>query len=136
MTYAVSFALQLAVYQTLASNVPLADLIDENVFDAPPTGTIPQTYVLIGDETARDISSKTSAGAMHEFVINVVSDTAGFATAKQVSAAVCDALIDMDATLTRGQLTALNFYSARAVREDSPGIRQIDLKFRAYVEDD
>lgn len=135
MTYAVSYALQLAVYQTLAGDVPLSILIDENLFDAPPSGTIPQTYVVIGDETARDKSSKTSAGALHEFTINVVSDTAGFATAKQVAGAVCDALIDADILLQRGTLTALNFYSARAVREDSPGIRQIDLKFRAYVED-
>ena len=135
MTYAVSYALQLAVYQILATNTNLSLLIDDNVFDAPPTGTIPQTYVLIGDEIARDTSSKTGAGAMHEFVINVVSDSAGFATAKQVAAAVCDALIDTDAILTRGTLVSLNFHNARAVREDSPGIRQIDLKFRAYVED-
>lgn len=135
MTYAVSYALQLAVYQKLAGDAQEALLTNENLFDAPPSGTIPQTYVVIGDETARDKSSKTSAGAMHEFVINVVSDTAGFATAKQVAGAVCDALIDADLALSRGTLTALNFYSARAVREDSPGMRQIDLKFRAYVED-
>jgi hypothetical protein len=135
MTYAVSYALQLAVYQTLASDASLSLLIDNNLFDAPPSGTIPQTYVVIGDEVARDKSSKTSAGAMHEFVINVVSDTAGFSTAKQVAVAVCDALIDVDIALARGTLCALNFHSARAVREDSPGIRQIDLKFRAFVED-
>ena len=135
MTYAVSYALQLAVYQQLATNIPLSLLIGDDLFDAPPSGTIPQTYVVIGDEIARDKSSKTSGGAMHEFVINVVSDTAGFATAKQVAGAVCDALIDAEMILQRGTLTALNFYSARAVREDSPGIRQIDLKFRAYIED-
>jgi len=68
-------------------------LIGSNVFDAPPTGSIPQNYVLIGDETVRNQSAKTSNGAVHEFVINVVSDAAGFATAKQVAGTVCDALI-------------------------------------------
>lgn len=135
MTYAVSFALQAAVYDVLANDAVLSGLIGGSVFDAPPSGTIPETYVLIGDEEVRDRSAKTSAGAMHDFTINVVSDTAGFATAKQVGAAVCDALIDADLTLSRGVLTALNFRSARAVREDSPGIRQIDLRFRAFVED-
>ena len=135
MTYAVSHALQAGVFQRLDNDPTLTALVLGNVFDAPPSGTIPQNYVLIGDEIVRDRSTKTNAAAIHEFVISVVSDTAGFSTAKQVAGAVCDALIDADITLTRGTLTALNSRSAHAVREDSPGIRQIDLKFNAFVED-
>jgi len=136
MTYAISSALQSALYQHLIADAGLVALIGSNVFDAPPTGVIPQTYVLIGDELARDKSSKTSAAAVHEFTINVVSDLPGFTTAKQVAGAVCDGLIDADIPLARGRLVALNFVRARALREDSPGIRQIDLRFHAFVEDD
>ena len=135
MTYAVSYALQEAVYEILSSDAALAALVGSDIFDAPPSGTIPQTYVVLGDEVARDRSSKTSSAAAHDFEISVVSDAAGFWTAKQVAGAVCDALIDVETPLTRGVLTALYFRSAKAVRENSPGIRQIDLKFRALVED-
>lgn len=135
MTYAVSYALQQAIYGVLSSDAALSALVGGNVFDAPPSGSIPSTYVVLGDEIAKDKSSKTSGGATHELDIKVVSDSAGFATAKQVSAAICDALIDADLTLTRGNLVSLAFKSARALREDSPGIRQISLKFLAFVED-
>ena len=136
MTYAVSYALQAAIYDRLSNDPAVSGLVDGNIFDAPPSGVVPDTYVLIGDEVVTDRSSKTHAGAAHDITINVVSDTAGFATAKQVGGAVCDALIDADLTLGRGSLVALAFRRARAVREDSPGIRQIDLSFRALVADD
>ncbi|MEM9851658.1 MAG: DUF3168 domain-containing protein [Pseudomonadota bacterium] len=135
MTYAVSYALQAAVYDRLVNDSAVMSFVSGNVFDAPPNGVAPETYVLLGDEIARDRSTTTSAGAAHDFTINVVSDQAGFATAKQLAAAICDALVDAPLTLSRGMLVALNFRTARAVREDSPGIRQIDLRFRALVED-
>ena len=119
----------------MIADATLAAEIGSDIFDAPPSGTIPSTYVLIGDEVVVNQSAKTSAGAFHDFVVNVVSDEAGFSTAKQVAGAVCDALVDQPLTLSRGQLVGLQFRSARALREDSPGIRHINLKFRAIVED-
>ena len=136
MTHAISFALQEAIFSALSDDAGVVALVGTNVFDAPPSGTIPALYVVLGDEVVKANSSKTSKGAIHDLDIVVVSDAAGFAQAKQVSAAVCDALIDADLPLTRGTVTALNFRAARALREDSPGIRQINLKFRAFVEDD
>lgn len=135
MTYAVSYALQQGIYDVLSGDAALAAIVGSNIFDAPPSGSIPSTYVVLGDEIARDKSSKTSGGAVHELDIKIVSDAAGFSTAKQVAAAICDALIDVEIPLSRGNLVSLAFRAARAFREDSPGIRQINLKFRAFVED-
>lgn len=136
MTYAVSYALQAGLYDRLTNDAALTTLVGSDIFDAPPGGTVPETYVLIGDEIVRDRSSKTHDAAFHDVVINVVSDTAGFSKAKQVAGAVCDALVDAAFPLSRGTLVGLHFVRARAVREDSPGIRQINLTFRAHVADD
>lgn len=135
MSYAVSAALQAAVYQRLASDAALTSLIGAAVYDALPDGTLPETYVLLGAETSQDASDGTGSGAWHRFTVSVVSEQAGFHTAKSVAAAVNDALVDADLTLTRGHLVALNFFRARAQREDTGDRRRIDIIFRARVDD-
>ncbi|WP_069299639.1 DUF3168 domain-containing protein [Neptunicoccus sediminis] len=135
MTYAVSHALQQGVYQTLTGDGAVSALVGEHIFDAPPSGAIPDLYVTLGDEQVRDKSSGSAGAALHDLDIRVVSSAAGFAAAKQVAAAVCDAVIGAEIALTRGRLISLSFRAARAVREGSPEQRQIRLKFRAFVED-
>jgi hypothetical protein len=135
MSYAVAAALQGAVYQQLQSDPGLSVLVGDRVYDAVPKGRLPDLYVALGPERVKDASDKTGHGAWHEFAVSVISDDAGFQTAKEVSAAVCDALIDADLALDRGRLVALNFKRAVAQRERA-GRRRVDLIFRARVEDD
>jgi hypothetical protein len=135
MSYAVAAALQGAVYQQLQSDPGLSVLVGDRVYDAVPKGRLPDLYVALGPERVKDASDKTGHGAWHEFAVSVISDNAGFQTAKEVSAAVCDALIDADLALDRGWLVALNFKRAVAQRERA-GRRRVDLIFRARVEDD
>jgi len=136
MSYGVSAALQAAVFQRLTGDAPLAGLIGGAIYDELPSGTLPSTYVTLGPETVLDLSSKTSRGATHEFVVAVVTDTAGFSGAKTVAAAVSDTLTDAALILSRGRLFALNFLRAKAVRVGTADERQILLTFRAFVEDD
>ena len=133
MTYAISAALQTAVYETLVTDPGLTALVGDAVYDAIPSGARPGLYVAIGPEQVRDQSDATGAGALHEFVISVVSDHSGFARAKQVAAVVSDALHDGDLTLTRGNLVFLQFHRARATRARNAEARRIDLTFRARV---
>lgn len=135
MSYAVAAALQGAVYQQLQSDPGLSVLVGDRVYDAVPKGRLPDLYVALGPERVKDASDKTGHGAWHEFAVSVISDDAGFQSAKEVSAAVCDALIDADLALDRGRLVALNFKRAGAQRERA-GRRRVDLIFRARVEDD
>ncbi len=135
MSYAVAAALQGAVYQQLQSDPGLSVLVGDRVYDAVPKGRLPDLYVALGPERVKDASDKTGHGAWHEFAVSVISDDAGFQSAKEVSAAVCDALIDADLALDRGRLVALNFKRAVAQRERA-GRRRVDLIFRARVEDD
>ncbi|MCL3883712.1 DUF3168 domain-containing protein [Marivita sp. GX14005] len=135
MSYAVAAALQAGVYRELAADAGLSVLVGERIYDAVPKGRLPDLYVALGPEKAVDASDKTGRGAWHEFAVSVISDEAGFQEAKQVAAAVCDALIDSGMALERGRLVALNFKRATASREKH-GRRRVDLIFRARVEDD
>ncbi len=131
MSYALSAALQSAVFQHL-SNDPA--LVGVAIHDALPSGTVPQTYVLLGSEDVRDGSDASGAGALHRFTVSLHSDSAGFSSAKQLAATLCDTLVDAPLTLSRGHLIGLWFDRANARRMGN-GSRRIELRFRARVED-
>jgi len=135
MSYAIASALQAAVFAQLDADPALQALVGDAIFDVAPPGGLPGLYVLLGPEDVRDRSDKTGHGAAHDFVLSVVSDADGFQTAKTVAAAVSDALVDADLVLSRGRLVSLNFLRARAQRVAKGAQRQIDLRFRARVED-
>lgn len=134
MSYAGSSGLQAAVYQALSNDAAVSALVSTNIYDALPTGTPPALYVSLGPEAVEDASSKTGAGARHDFVVSVVTDTSGFQAAKDVASAICDALIGADLTLTRGTLVGLWFLKAKAARSGDNDVRRIDLTFRARVD--
>ncbi len=134
MTFALSRALQTAIFQHLAADPALSALVGPHVYDAMPPGPRPSLYVALGPETVRDRSDGTGRGAEHDLAIAVVTDESGFSRAKEVAAAVSDALIDADLPLSRGRLLWLLFLRAQAARKGE--LRQIDLTFRARVEDD
>ena len=135
MSYAVAAALQEAIYGRIANDPGVQALVGSAVYDAPPAGTLPSTWVLVGEEEVRGRSDVTAEGALHDLVISVLSDAAGFATAKAVAVAISDALAGPEPALSRGRIAALDFRSARARRGRSPGARRIDLWYRARVED-
>lgn len=135
MSYAMSAALQAAIYQRLLADAALSALVGTNVFDAAPKGKMPGLFVVLGAEKVRDASDATSTGAWHDLTVAVVTDAAGFQNAKEAAAAVSDALHDAALVLSRGRLVSLRFLQAQAGRE-SGAKRRIDLTFRARVEDD
>lgn len=133
MSYGVAQALQAAVFQRLSADASLAGAVGTAVFDALPAGAVPPMYVALGPERVRDASDQTGGGALHEFVISVVTDHAGFAGAKDVAGMVSDALVDADLTLARGNLVSLRFHKAAAARVGTGDQRRIDLTFGARV---
>lgn len=134
MTYATAPAVQAAVFARLQSFAPLAALVGDQVHDAMPPGPLPPLYVALGPEVARDRSDGTGRGAVHDFLVSVVTDAPGFAGAKAAAAAVCDALVDAPLALSRGTLVSLLFLRAEARRRGPSGTRTIDLTFRARVD--
>lgn len=135
MTYAVSAALQSAVFAQISADPNVVSLVGDSVYDALPSGTLPPLYISLGPETVKVQDDATGTGGAHRMVISVVTDVPGFHAAKAAAGAVCDALHDADLTLTRGRLVSLRFVQARAAQIDKGTGRRIDLTFRARVED-
>jgi hypothetical protein len=136
MSYAISAALQAAIYQRLAGDAGVARLVGTAIFDALPAGDPPATYVVLGAEDVRDRSDVTGRGALHRFTVSVITETAGFAAAKAVAGAVSDALTGAEMALARGRLVGLWFERASARRDGKSGrMRRIDLRFAARVDE-
>lgn len=135
MSYGAAAALQAAVYQRLTADAALDALVGGAIYDSAPPGGTAGTYVSIGPEDVRDASDQTGRGALHEFVVSVVTDQAGFQHAKATAAAVSDALNGATLVLARGRLVGLWFLRARARRVEKADMRRIDLTFRARLED-
>ncbi|MEM6576990.1 MAG: DUF3168 domain-containing protein [Pseudomonadota bacterium] len=135
MSYGTAAALQQSVYQRLVADPVLATLVDGAIYDTLPQGSLPPIYITLGPEDVRVRSDRTSGGAWHRFTVSVVTETAGFHAAKTVAAAVSDALVDAPLALSRGTMSGLHFFRARAQREGAGALRRIDLIFRARVDD-
>ena len=88
MTYAVSEGLQAAVFMALQDDATLTAQVGSNIYDAVPSGTLPDTYVRLGGETVTDASDGTAAGTVHRFVVSVITTAPGFAGIKAISGAV------------------------------------------------
>lgn len=136
MSYAMSQALQVAVFARLSADSGLTELVGTAIFDALPPGDVPSLYVALGSEKARDASDADGTGAVHEFTISVVTDLAGFAVAKRAAAAACDALLAAPLVLARGRVLGFRFHKAEAARVGTGDTRRIDLIFRARLADD
>lgn len=119
MTYAASVALQTAVYQHLRADPALHELVGDAIFDALPVEAPAGVFVSLGPEDVRDAGDVTAAGSRHDFIVSVLSGAdrgTGFAAVKAAAAAVAEALDQAQLALSKGQLTALWFLSARARR--------------------
>lgn len=132
MSLASTAALQTAVYTALTGDMQVTALTGGAIFDALPPGPVPALYVSLGPERVSDASDVVGDGAVHDFPITVISDGAGFHAAKEVAAAISDALTGADLVLSRGSLTALNFLRSRARRVGDT--REIEIWFRAFVD--
>jgi hypothetical protein len=139
MSYALSPALQAAVFQRLAGDPALTALVGAAIYDAPIEREADETapdHVTLGEETVRPNDTMTSRGAIHDFDVTVHSGRDGFDTAKRIAAAICEALVDAPLTLDAGRLVGLRFLRARAERGRAPEKRKIALRFRAALDQD
>ncbi|MGJ8546801.1 MAG: DUF3168 domain-containing protein [Sulfitobacter sp.] len=136
MSYAMSGPLQAAIFDALSADSALAALVGSAIYDAVPGGSLPPIYVRLGGEAAQDASDASGAGALHVVTVSVITTQPGFAGAKAAAAAISDALHAADLPLSRGRLVWLQFHKATAARIDTASARQIDLQFRARVQDD
>ena len=134
MSYAAAVAVQGAVFTLLSGDATLAGLVPGGVFDAPPPATPQGTYVVLGEEEVIDRSDISGPGAEHRIVVQVLSDAAGFATAKAAAARISVVLDGATPVLATGRVVAIWFHQAQARRAEGGAVRRIDLRFRVRVE--
>ncbi|WP_439142602.1 DUF3168 domain-containing protein [Planktotalea sp.] len=133
MSDLLSDALQTAVYDRLSADSELASIVGAHVYDAVPAGPVPDLYVLIGEESVKDASDISGAGAVHDLSISVMSTANSFLVLKQAAATIWAALDATALVPSRGRVVGLWFRASQAKRS-SAGQRKIDLKFRARLE--
>lgn len=138
MTYALAWPLQEALFTLFTTNAACVAAFAGRVFD----GTLPLKdadaegpYLVLGDEEARDWSSKTEGGAVHVVRLDVYAPRRGFGDAKQAAAAVSDALLAAELPTSRGTVVNTRFVDARTEREENDALRRIRLQFRITLED-
>lgn len=136
MSYGSAAALQAAIYQVLASDAAVSALVSGHVYDAAPMAAVPPLYVTFGPEDVRDRGDMSGHAARHDFTVSVVSDKGGFHAAKEVAAAISDALVDARPALSRGRVVRMDFVRGAARRVGRAAKRRIDLRFAALVADD
>lgn len=134
MSYSSGAALQAAVFQRLAGDAELAALTGGAIHDAPPPGTPQGTHVVLGPEEVIDRSDISGPGAEHRFTVSVLSDAAGFVTAKTVAARISALLDGAGLDLAAGRLVGLWFHQAQARRAEGGALRRVDLRFRARIQ--
>jgi len=133
MTYHCAAELQEALFHFLTID-PELSVAGVTVHDAPPPGTQRGTYVVLGPEDVIDRSDASGPGSEHRFSITVVSDAAGFVSAKRIAGRVSDVLLDPPFALKKGRLVGLWFHQAQARRIEAGRGRRIELRFRARIE--
>lgn len=131
MSYQAAAALQGAIFDQLSGFAGLAGV---RIVDAMQPGAPSGSFILIGPEVVVDQSDKSGSGAEHRFEVAVISNAAGFLTAKGIAGAVSQALVDAPLTLAAGHLVSINFTRAVARRLDQGAVRRIDMSFRARIE--
>ena len=134
MSYLSAASVQSAVFTLLSGDATLAGLVPGGVFDAPPPGTPQGTYVVLGEEEVIDRSDATGPGAEHRLLVQVVSDAAGFLTAKAAAARISALLPGAMPALATGRVVAIWFHQAQARKAEGGAVRRIDLRFRVRVE--
>lgn len=129
-----SFKLQKAVYDALVGDSALSGMIT-GVYDDVPEGTgFP--YVVIGDDTAINIGSKTVDALEHTLTLHVWSQYRGRKEVKEIMSRVYEVLHDYSLTMTNSVLVNLR-QEFETTLVDGDGItRHGVMRFRAVVFDD
>jgi len=126
--------LQRAIYRHLSQNSDIAQLVGSHIYDALPSGTLPQLFISLGVDDVTDASDVTGQGTLHDLVISVITTQPGFLLAKDLAGSIGQALLNTPPDLGPLGLVYLNFVRATARRDTDTQTRRIDITFRARID--
>lgn len=123
------WAVQQALYQTLAAHPPLRAAVT-GIFDyVPRKQALP--YITVGEAVETDWSAKDFSGREHRLSVHVWSGYRGMAEAKDLLGLVDEALEHMPAALDGHRLVSLRFLSARVMVDAEEEVRHGVADYRA-----
>lgn len=126
---AAGWAVQRALYETLAAHPPLMAAVT-GIFDyVPQWQKLP--YVTVGEAVETDWSAKDFEGREHRISVHAWSDHAGMAEAKAILGLVDEALEHMPAMLDGHRLVSLRFLSSRVIADVKDEVRHGIADYRA-----
>lgn len=95
------WAAQAAVFSKLSGDSGVTALVGSRIYDyAPENAVFP--YITLGPAETRDFGTKSTTGQTMTLTLSIWSRYRGFKEAKQILAAVRDALHDTTLTLSSG----------------------------------
>ena len=129
-----SAALQKAVFTALSNDSSLSALSAEVYDDVIEGASLP--YVVVGEETATNIGTKTVDALEHTLTIHAWSQYRGRKEVKDIMAAIYDALHNVSLSLeTDSTLVNIRQEFAQTIVENDGITRHGIMRFRAVVFD-
>jgi len=130
-----SFALQQAIYATLAADTDLKALTGDppRLFDfVPRESDFP--YVVIGDAIQSDWSTATEDGTEHQLTINVWSRSTGHKEVKAVAEIIRSSLNNAALAISGATLIDIRHLATDFARQPDGQTYRASLRFRAVTE--
>ena len=130
---AASWALQQAIFATLATHTDVIEAVGTRIFDAVPRGSA-FPYLVIGDDKESDWSTATEPGTSHALTIHIWSRASGRKETRLAAEAVIDALNGAELTIDGQTLIDLRYLESESTRENDGETVHARLKFKALLE--
>jgi len=126
------FALQEALYARLSNDSTLNSTYGASVYDETPEGS-GYPYVVLGETTAIDYSTKDVAGSENTVTFHVWSQYRGAKETKNIMDRLHDLLHDYSLSVTGANLINLRFEFSDLVRDPDGITRHGVMRFRAIL---
>ena len=132
MSHFSHYPLQAAIYQALTSNSGLMALIT-GVYDRPPQGT-PYPYVLLGELSGNDSSTKTTTGMQYLVTLYIYSRQGGRKESTVIMESLHTLLHQVSLSVTGQTLVSMRFVSSDIALENDGVTYQGIMRFNAFLE--
>lgn len=145
--------LQAAIFSCLESNIELMDIVT-GIYDEVPQGRVTLNsdfdidlesdyslendtlfpFVVVGDDSARDWSTKTNSGQEIDCTIHTWSRYQGYGELKQINSMVIESISESDLILDGFEVVHRNLDMEQVFRDSDGRTRHGVLRFRFLIQ--
>ncbi len=127
--------LQKWIYQRLQNDEELTALGAELIADSVPSDqSLPDIYILIGNETTRDQSSTTHEGIEVMSEIRIYSRLPSYANSKKIASRICQLLKAKHENLPEARIVYARFLKSQNYQIDGGRLKLTKLWFTIFLD--